>query len=123
MEKVIGVEEGFFKDKATYPVAGIRALYYPPQEPDDNETTGLGAHTDVQCELSYMAVFKGLQKVSKLGVADNFLVMTMIAQDPFDAESLEVLNAEGRWIQPKLEKETFVVNLGDMMGRLTNDVL
>ena len=49
MEKMIGVEEGFYKDKATYPVAGIRALYYPPQEPDDNETTGLGAYTDVQC--------------------------------------------------------------------------
>ena len=50
MEKVIGVEDGFFKNKASYPVAGIRALYYPPQEPDDNESTGLGAHTDVQCK-------------------------------------------------------------------------
>ena len=48
--------------------------------------------------------------------------MTMIAQKPHDIQSLEVLNAAGEWIQPKLEPETFVVNLGDMMGRLTNDV-
>lgn len=48
--------------------------------------------------------------------------MTMIAQKPYDSESLEVLNAYGQWIKPKLEPETFVVNLGDMTGRLTNDV-
>lgn len=45
----------------------------------------------------------------------------MIAQDPYDASGLEVLNAAGEWISPKLEPGTFVVNLGDMMGRLTND--
>lgn len=49
-------------------------------------------------------------------------VMTMIAQKPYDVQSLEVLNAAGQWIQPKLQPETFVVNLGDMMGRLTNDL-
>lgn len=48
--------------------------------------------------------------------------MTMIAQDPYDVQSLEVLNAAGQWIKPKLEPHTFVVNLGDMMARLTNDV-
>lgn len=47
--------------------------------------------------------------------------MTMIAQDPHDVESLEVLNAAGQWIRPKLEPRTFVVNMGDMMARLTND--
>ncbi|KZF19304.1 Clavaminate synthase-like protein, partial [Xylona heveae TC161] len=73
----------------------IRALYYPPQEPSDDETTGLGAHTDVQ-------------------------LVTMIAQKPFDSPGPEVLNAAGRWISPNLEPETFVFNLGDMMGRLTN---
>ncbi|KAH8892656.1 putative isopenicillin N synthetase, partial [Thozetella sp. PMI_491] len=96
MAKVIGIDETYFDNKASYPVAGIRALYYPPQAPDDDESTGLGAHTDVQ-------------------------FMTMIAQDPFDIESLEVFNASGQWIKPKLEPQTFVVNLGDMMARLTND--
>jgi isopenicillin N synthase-like dioxygenase len=45
----------------------------------------------------------------------------MIAQEPFDVECLEVLNASGEWIRPKLEPHTFVVNVGDMMARLTND--
>lgn len=47
--------------------------------------------------------------------------MTMIAQKPYDIQALEVLNAAGEWISPSLEPETFVVNLGDMMGQLTND--
>ncbi|ETS85870.1 hypothetical protein PFICI_03895 [Pestalotiopsis fici W106-1] len=96
MGQVMGTPEGYFENKFTYPVAGIRGLYYPPQAADDSESTGLGAHTDVQ-------------------------FLTMIAQDPFDIQSLEVLNASGEWIRPKLEPHTFVVNLGDMMSRLTNN--
>lgn len=49
MAMAIGEEKDFFAKKITYPIAGIRALYYPPQELNDNESTGLGAHTDVQC--------------------------------------------------------------------------
>ena len=45
----------------------------------------------------------------------------MIAQKPYDIQALQVLNASGQWISPKLEPKTFVVNLSDMMGRLTND--
>ncbi|PYH94568.1 Clavaminate synthase-like protein [Aspergillus ellipticus CBS 707.79] len=97
MANVMGIDESFFVKKYTYPVAGIRGLYYPPQAPDDEQSTGLGAHTDVQ-------------------------FMTMIAQDPLNIESLEALNASGHWIKPKLQPQTFVVNLGDMMARLTNDV-
>ncbi|KAI1625937.1 hypothetical protein EDD37DRAFT_625895 [Exophiala viscosa] len=86
----------YFDKKITYPVAGIRALYYPPQTTSEEEETGLGAHTDVQ-------------------------MMTMIAQKPYNAQSLQVLNANGEWIYPELSPETFVVNLGDMVARLTND--
>jgi isopenicillin N synthase-like dioxygenase len=46
----------------------------------------------------------------------------MIAQTPYDISALQVLNAASEWISPVMEPETFVVNLGDMMGRLTNDV-
>jgi isopenicillin N synthase-like dioxygenase len=45
----------------------------------------------------------------------------MIAQTPYDTSALQVLNAAGEWISPVMEPETFVVNLGDMMSRLTND--
>ena len=56
-----------------------------------------------------------------LGTMLTSSVMTMIAQKPYNAQSLEVLNAAGQWIKPQLEPETFVVNLGDMTARLTND--
>jgi len=45
----------------------------------------------------------------------------MIAQKPHNYQALQVLNAKGEWISPKLEPETFVVNPGDMVARLTND--
>lgn len=45
----LGENPHFFEKKNTYPIASVRALYYPPQEPHDEELTGLGAHTDVQC--------------------------------------------------------------------------
>ncbi|KAL4786913.1 hypothetical protein BJX76DRAFT_354726 [Aspergillus varians] len=93
----MGVKESFFEKKTTYPIATVRAIHYPPQEGSVKEEIGLGAHTDIQ-------------------------MMTMIAQKPYSAECLEVLNAAGQWVKPKLEAETFVVNLGDMTGRLTNDI-
>ncbi|KAH8892657.1 Clavaminate synthase-like protein [Thozetella sp. PMI_491] len=98
MALAIGVEETFFDKKSTYPIASVRCLYYPPQEPSNETETGLGAHTDIQ-------------------------LMTMIAQKPYDQPALEVLNAQGQWIKPVLEDpECFVVNLSDMTSRLTNDV-
>ncbi|CAG8394421.1 unnamed protein product [Penicillium salamii] len=117
MTRVMQIEEDYFVKKYTYPVAGIRGLYYPPQAPDDEDSTGLGAHTDVQCAKCFSS---SLVKATTLIIP--ILVMTLIAQDPFDIESLEVLNASGHWIKPKLQPQTFVVNLGDMMARLTNDV-
>jgi isopenicillin N synthase-like dioxygenase len=48
--------------------------------------------------------------------------MTLVAQNPYEVQALQVLNTKGTWISPVLEPETFVVNLGDMMARLTNDI-
>lgn len=44
----LGGEDTFFEKKISYPIAGIRALRYPPQVASNEEETGLGAHTDVQ---------------------------------------------------------------------------
>ena len=49
MALALGEQEDFFDKKIDYPIAGIRALYYPIQDPSDQDSTGLGAHTDVQC--------------------------------------------------------------------------
>lgn len=48
----LGENEDFFSKKITYPIAGIRALFYPPQKGSEEEETGLGAHTDVQREAT-----------------------------------------------------------------------
>jgi len=48
----MGEKETYFDKKITYPIAGIRCLYYPPQTGSEEEETGLGAHTDVQSEYS-----------------------------------------------------------------------
>ena len=53
----IGGKEDFFDKKTTYPVAGIRGLYYPPQAATEEEATGLGAHTDIQSK-SQTKLFK-----------------------------------------------------------------
>jgi isopenicillin N synthase-like dioxygenase len=49
----IGEDASLFDMKTTYPSASIRTLFYPPQEGSDEDETGFGAHTDVQCKLSY----------------------------------------------------------------------
>ncbi|PQE13103.1 2OG-Fe(II)oxygenase superfamily protein [Rutstroemia sp. NJR-2017a BBW] len=51
------------------------------------------------------------------------LVITLIVQNPYHVQALEVLNTEGKWIHLALEPETFVGNLGDIMARITNDEL
>lgn len=50
MALAIGEKATFFEPKTTYASASTRALYYPSQEGSDEEETGFGAHTDVQCE-------------------------------------------------------------------------
>jgi len=81
------------------PGAFMRVLRYPPQGlprlPDDGpESLGIGAHSDYEC-------------------------FTVLAQDVVGG--LEVRNADGQWIAVPPQPGAFVVNIGDMMARWTND--
>ena len=72
----------------------LRFLHYPPQEIDDPEQFGQGPHTD-----------------------NSFL--TFLARE--DTPGLAVRLPSGEWVAPPLIPGTFLVNLGNVMKRWSND--
>ena len=92
----LDLEETFFDELITKPLATQRVLHYPPQEGAiDESQIGIGAHSDYEC-------------------------VTILAQDEIAA--LQVLNKDGEWIEATPIPGTFVVNIGDQMARWTNDL-
>lgn len=87
--------EDFFFEKITKPMAHMRVLHYPPQEGViDEHQIGIGAHSDYEC-------------------------FTILATD--DVAALQVLNSVGEWVQAPPIPGAFIVNVGDLMARWTND--
>jgi isopenicillin N synthase-like dioxygenase len=72
----------------------LRFLHYPPQEIDDPEQFGQGPHTD-----------------------NSFI--TFLARE--DTPGLAVRLPSGEWVAPPLIPGTFLVNLGNVMKRWSND--
>src|SRR5881296_4700064 len=72
----------------------LRFLHYPPQEVDDDEQFGQGPHTD-----------------------NSFI--TMLARE--DVPGLAVRLPSGDWLAPPVIEGTFLVNLGNVMKRWSND--
>jgi isopenicillin N synthase-like dioxygenase len=81
----------FFQDEAHIT---LRFLHYPPQEVDDDEQFGQGPHTD-----------------------NSFI--TILARE--DVPGLAVRLPNGEWLAPPVIPGTFLVNLGNMMKRWSND--
>lgn len=96
----LGLDEDYFDPLTVFPMAGLRPLYYPPQELA--EDIGIGAHAD----YSWFTV------VNQLATAAT----------PTGPPALEVLNANGHWVGAPPLPNTLVVNVGDFLERATNSV-
>ena len=87
--------EDHFAPMITKPLAMTRVLHYPPQTGAiDEKLIGIGAHSDYEC-------------------------FTILCTD--EKAALQVLNAAGEWIEAPPVPGAFIVNVGDMMERWTND--
>jgi isopenicillin N synthase-like dioxygenase len=86
----------YFDDAFADGMFAVRLLHYPPHPTaDPRNEVGAGAHTD-------------------------FGALTVLAQD--NVGGLEVRLPSGRWIEAKPVAGAFVVNIGDLIARWTNDV-
>jgi isopenicillin N synthase-like dioxygenase len=72
----------------------LRFLHYPPQDPDEDNLFGQAPHTD-----------------------NSF--MTALART--DVPGLAVRLPSGEWFPPPIIEGTFLINLGNMMRRFSND--
>jgi len=91
----LDLDEDFFEPLYTRPMSRLRACFYPPQDPDwDIKQLGIGAHKDFE------------------------IFTTVWADQP----GLQVLGTHGDWIDIQPKAGTFVINIGDLMQRWTNDI-
>jgi isopenicillin N synthase-like dioxygenase len=87
---------GYFDPSLAEHVSSLRLLHYPPHPTaDPAKEVGCGAHTD-------------------------WGAITVLAQD--EIGGLEIQLPEGRWIPARPVPGAFIVNIGDMMQRWTNDL-
>ncbi|MBL4930027.1 isopenicillin N synthase family dioxygenase [Fuscibacter oryzae] len=92
----LDLHETFFEGIMTDPISIQRLLHYPPQNGHaDKDIIGIGAHTD-------------------------YGNLTILAQD--DVGGLQVMNREGNWVDGTPIRGAFVINIGDLIQKLTNDV-
>lgn len=92
----LDLPEHYFVPMMQEPIGIQRLLHYPSQERvSDDKMIGIGAHTDYGC-------------------------LTILSQD--DVGGLQVMNRDGEWVDAPPIPGTFIVNIGDMLQRLTNGV-
>ena len=91
----IDLPENYFADKTNFGNSILRPIHYPPITAPDVPNVRAGAHEDI-----------------------NLITLLVGAS----AEGLEVCSRTGEWVPFTAEADTIVVNIGDMLQRLTNHV-
>ncbi len=91
----IDLPANFFADKTNFGNSILRPIHYPPITQAEIPNVRAGAHEDI-----------------------NFITLLVGAS----AAGLEVLSRGGEWVPFTAEADTIVVNIGDMLQRLSNHV-
>jgi isopenicillin N synthase-like dioxygenase len=91
----IDLPEHYFADKTDNGNSILRPIHYPPITADDIPNVRAGAHEDI-----------------------NLITLLVGAS----AAGLEVKSKQGEWVPYTSQGDTIVVNIGDMLQRLTNHV-
>ena len=86
----------FFEDKVDQGNSVLRVIHYPPLPATPTESVRAGAHEDI-----------------------NVITLLMGAEEP----GLQVRTRQGDWLPINPQPGQFVVNVGDMLQRLTNQAL
>lgn len=92
----LGLDENWFDDKIEKGNSILRAIYYPPIVAEPQHAVRSAEHEDI-----------------------NLITLLMGAS----AEGLEVLNKKKEWVAITALPDQLVVNVGDMLQRLTNNKL
>ena len=92
----LGLDEHWFDSAIEDGNSVLRLLHYPPLTGMDGEAIRAGAHGDI-----------------------NLITLLLGAEEA----GLELLTKEGNWISASPPEGAMVINVGDMLERLTNHVL
>ena len=91
--RYLGLGEDYFVDTVHEGNSVLRLLHYPPQSEPTGEHIRAGAHEDI-----------------------NTITLLLGAEEA----GLELLTKDGRWIPVSPKPGELVINIGDMLQRLTN---
>lgn len=92
----LGLDENYFEPFIKNGNSILRAIHYPPITQEPKNAIRAEAHEDI-----------------------NLITLLVGAS----AEGLEVMTAEGNWLAVNAPENHFVINVGDMLQRLTNNRL
>jgi isopenicillin N synthase-like dioxygenase len=93
---ILNLPADFFEDKVQLGNSVLRVIHYPPMPPQPTASVRAGAHEDI-----------------------NVITLLLGAEEP----GLQVLSKRGEWIEVNPSPGSMIVNVGDMLQRLTNGAL